>query len=116
MMGPLKQQMLMIVFQMAPMGWISYFFSGFVVGKLPFSLTQRFKVMLQRGIALKTLDSSYVSSLSWYFLTMFGTQGLTALLLGSQSENSDAKMMQQQMQGQVSSYHFVHRPLLVNLS
>jgi hypothetical protein len=58
--------------------------------------------MLQRGIAIKTLDSSYVSSLSWYFLNMLGLQGLVALILGGASEGSDAKMMQQQMQGQVS--------------
>jgi hypothetical protein len=59
--------------------------------------------MLQRGIAIKTLDSSYVSSLSWYFLNMLGLQGLVALILGGASEGSDAKMMQQQMQGQVSA-------------
>ena len=58
--------------------------------------------MLQRGIAIKTLDSSYVSSLSWYFLNMLGLQGLVALILGGASEGSDAKMMQQQMQVQVS--------------
>jgi hypothetical protein len=48
MMGMLKSQMLMIVPQMASMAWVSYFFSGFVVGKLPFSLTQRFKVRSPR--------------------------------------------------------------------
>ena len=72
MMGALKQQMLIIVPQMASMGWES---NGFVVGELPFSLAQRFKVMLQRGILVKSLDSSYVSSLSWYFLNMLGAFG-----------------------------------------
>jgi len=36
-----------------------------VLVKVPFSLTNRFKSMLHRGVDLSTLDVSYVSSLSW---------------------------------------------------
>ena len=38
-----------------------------VVGRVPFALSQRFRGMLQRGVALRALDVTYVSSLSWYF-------------------------------------------------
>jgi hypothetical protein len=100
MVGPMKQQMAMIIPQMALMGWVSYLFSGFVLAKLPFGLTERFKSMLQRGVVLQSLDVSYVSSLSWYFLTLFGLRGLFDLILGGDNDaNSDAKLMQAQMAG-----------------
>lgn len=99
MVGMLKQNMAMIVPNMLMMGWVSYFFSGFVLVKLPFPLTDRFKDMLQRGINLKSLDPSYVSSLSWYFINLFGLRGLFSLVLGANSATDDAAMMQQQMAG-----------------
>lgn len=51
--------------------------------KIPFGLTPRFKSMLQRGVELDSLDVSYVSSLSWYLLTLFGLMGVNSLILGS---------------------------------
>merc|ERR1711907_445782 len=95
----MKQNMVMIVPQMAMMGWVSYFFAGFVVGKIPFPLTERFKMMLQRGIELSSLDVEFVSSLSLYFLIMFGLRGVFQLILGQNDDTDDAKVMQQQMQG-----------------
>merc|ERR1712028_229028 len=98
-MDMMKKNMVMVVPQMAMMGWVSYFFSGFIVGKLPFPLTDRFKMMLQRGIELSSLDVTYVSSLSLYILTLFGLRGILMIALGPNDDADDTKLMQQQMQG-----------------
>merc|ERR1712028_190799 len=95
----MKKNMVMVVPQMAMMGWVSYFFSGFIVGKLPFPLTDRFKMMLQRGIDLSSLDVTYVSSLSLYILCLFGLRGVLTVALGPNDDADDTKIMQQQMTG-----------------
>jgi len=85
MMGGMKSQMVMMVPQMIIMGWINFFFQGFVLIKLPFNLTLGFKSMLQRGIETPDMDVRWVSSLSWYFLNWFGLNGLFRVLLGSEN-------------------------------
>merc|ERR1719460_2239488 len=45
----MKGNMLYMLPNMVMMGIISFFFQGFVLVKVPFTLTNRFKVMLQRG-------------------------------------------------------------------
>jgi hypothetical protein len=106
MMDGMKQQFVMMVPQMVIMGWINFFFQGFVLSmyhasfsllvtltrgasrrvspvKLPFPLTLGFKSMMQRGIDTQEMDARWVSSLSWYFLNLFGLNGLFRLLLGN---------------------------------
>ena len=56
--------------------------------KLPFPLTPQFKQMLQAGVGTRDLDVRWVSSLSWYFLTLFGLQPVYNFILGSNNGES----------------------------
>lgn len=98
----MKKNMMMLVTNMVFFTWIDRSFAGFISGskctyptfanycsnsylfavKLPFGLTQGFKDMFQRGIDLQGLGVSYVSSMSWYILTLTGLRGVTTLILG----------------------------------
>jgi len=93
--GMMTKNLGMVIPNMLTAAWVNYFFTGFVVGRVPFPLTQRFRGMLQRGVALKSLDVTYVSSLSWYFLNFFGLGGVFELLFGKNSLN-DAHAMEAQ--------------------
>ncbi|KAJ3511500.1 hypothetical protein NLJ89_g4062 [Agrocybe chaxingu] len=93
MMAGMKTQMVMMVPQMIIMGWINFFFQGFVLIKLPFPLTLGFKSMLQRGIETPDMDVRWVSSLSWYFLNFFGLNGLYRLVLGNDNLADSSQSM-----------------------
>eukprot|EP00584_Thalassiosira_punctigera_P010491 CAMPEP_0172530932 /NCGR_PEP_ID=MMETSP1067-20121228/4527_1 /TAXON_ID=265564 ORGANISM="Thalassiosira punctigera, Strain Tpunct2005C2" /NCGR_SAMPLE_ID=MMETSP1067 /ASSEMBLY_ACC=CAM_ASM_000444 /LENGTH=345 /DNA_ID=CAMNT_0013315243 /DNA_START=52 /DNA_END=1089 /DNA_ORIENTATION=+ len=83
MMDGMKGNMAAMVQNMVMMQGISHFFRGFVLVKVPFPLTKGFKQMFQRGLFdLTTLDTSYVSSVSWYFLVMFGLRAFFRLAMG----------------------------------
>lgn len=99
MMGMMKNQFMMMVPNIGMMMLVSYFFSGFVVAKFPFTLSNRFREMMQRGLDIDVLNCNYVTSLSLYFLIMSGNQGLLQLMLGQDVESGDqTALMQQQMQ------------------
>jgi hypothetical protein len=97
----MQKNMVMFIPQTLLMSWITFFFSGFVLTKLPFPLTVRFKEMLQRGIDTTDMDVTWVSSLSWYFLNLFGLTSVYTLLLGGDSDASGSMdMMAMQQMGQ----------------
>lgn len=64
------------------------FSADLVTVKLPFPLTPQFKSMLQSGVGTRDLDVQWVSSLSWYFLTLFGLQPVYNFILGSNNGTS----------------------------
>jgi hypothetical protein len=96
--GMMKNQLMMIVPQMAMMSIISSVFGGFVMAKFPFALSARFKGMTQRGVDIDHLDAAYATSMSMYFIIQFGINGILQLLLGS-SEGDDMAMMKAQTGG-----------------
>ncbi|KAL6562302.1 hypothetical protein OROGR_003309 [Orobanche gracilis] len=99
-MDMMKKNLSMIIPQTLTYAWVNFFFSGFVAAKIPFPLTQRFRGMLQNGIDLSTVDVSYVSSRSWYFLNLFGLRGLFSLILGEDNDRAtDDTQRMMQMSG-----------------
>lgn len=95
MMGPMKGQAVFMVQNMVMMQGIAYFFQGYVLVKVPLPLTMGFKMMFQRGLDLTTLETSYVSSVSWYFLVMFGLRAFFRLVIEG---NSSGGISQEQME------------------
>lgn len=78
--GMLKNNLFMTVMTPLQYGLINYFFSGFIIGKVPFPLTQTFRTMLQSGVSVIGLDVKFVSSLSLYFLSFMGFNSIYQLM------------------------------------
>lgn len=68
--------------KIAELGWADIKALIFLIVKLPFPLTPRFKQMLQSGVDTRDMDVTWVSSLSWYFLNLFGLGSVFSLILG----------------------------------
>eukprot|EP00798_Chlamydomonas_sp_ICE-L_P026818 gene26818-4412_t len=84
---------------------VNFFFSGFVMGKIPLTLSPRFKPMLQRGIDLVSLDVSYFTSLSYYILLLFGLRGIFSLVFREDTVD-DSEMMRRQMNPTANNMSF----------
>lgn len=99
MMDGMKGNMAAMVQNMVMMQGISHFFRGFVLVRVPFPLTRGFKQMFQRGLfELNTLDTSYVSSVSWYFLVMFGLRAFFRLAMGDPvQEDMEGQKVQKEL-------------------
>lgn len=89
--GMLKNNLFMAVATPLQYGLISHFFSGFLIGKMPFPLTQKFRELLQSGVSVVSLDVQWISSISLYFLTIFGFNSLYKIFLNEE----DDQMMSQ---------------------
>lgn len=98
-MDGMKGGMVAMVQNMVMMQGIQFFFSGFILLKVPFSLTMGFKQMFQRGMdGLTNLDTSYVSSISLYFLFMYGLRAFFRLVIGTPTlETQETQKMWQKL-------------------
>lgn len=56
--------------------------------------------MLQRGIETPDMDVAWVSSISWYFLLLFGLNSVYTLLLSDATGATQNQMEMMQMQSQ----------------
>ncbi|SCU86791.1 LAFA_0E03070g1_1 [Lachancea sp. 'fantastica'] len=81
------------------MWWVNHFFAGFLLMKLPFPLTIKFKEMLQNGIMTPDLDPRWVSSISWYFISTLGLAPVNNLFFsGWGNDEPELQMISQQQQ------------------
>mmetsp|Transcript_72771 Transcript_72771/g.89257 ORF Transcript_72771/g.89257 Transcript_72771/m.89257 type:complete len:280 (-) Transcript_72771:41-880(-) len=96
MMSMMKGNTVSYISNIGFMMWVNSFFAGFLLIRLPFNVSETFRPLVQRDVMLQPFDCSYVSSLSWYFISFFGLSGLTKFLLNT-TQNQDMKMMEQQM-------------------
>ncbi|KAK9848338.1 hypothetical protein WJX84_003801 [Apatococcus fuscideae] len=92
----LKKNLGGIVPQMGMGMFVNYFFSGFILGKIPFPLSPSFRLMLQRGLDLPSLDVTYFTSLSYYILLLFGLRGVFTLWFREETID-ETQMYRQQM-------------------
>jgi hypothetical protein len=94
-------QMVGMASQMGIGMWVNAFFTGFLTLRLPFSLTERFKSLTQGGIGVPGLDTSYVSSTSWFIAAQFGLGPLFRLFarFGGGSSAEEQRALQMQLAG-----------------
>ena len=97
--GMLKQSLSGIVPQVAMGAFVSFFFSGFILGRVPFPLSPSFRLMLQRGVELPSLDVTYFTSLSFYILLLFGLRGAFMLAFREGGVIDEAAMQRQMTMG-----------------
>jgi hypothetical protein len=86
MMGMLKGNIFMAVVFPVQYAAVSYFFSGMIIGKVAFPLTQQFREMLQKGIDVHNMDVKYISSLSLYFLCFMGIDKIFSIFSKDESK------------------------------
>ena len=94
MMGMLKNNLFMMILFPMQYGVINYFFSGMLIGKTSFPITQQFRQMLQQGMDLQNLDVKYISALSLFFLSYMGIEKFFSLVLTDEKSSVGMEDMQ----------------------
>eukprot|EP00355_Strombidium_rassoulzadegani_P008704 CAMPEP_0168615702 /NCGR_PEP_ID=MMETSP0449_2-20121227/4641_1 /TAXON_ID=1082188 /ORGANISM="Strombidium rassoulzadegani, Strain ras09" /LENGTH=256 /DNA_ID=CAMNT_0008656451 /DNA_START=107 /DNA_END=874 /DNA_ORIENTATION=- len=94
MMGNMVKQNIQSVINVSMFRAIGAIFSGFIIAQLPYPLGQKFKTMTQQGIRLHNLDPSFVSSMSWSFLLIYGLSGILSLMI------TDTKALEETLMAQ----------------
>jgi len=61
---------------------------------MPIPLGSKFKTMTQSGIRLGNLDPSFISSMSWCILLIYGLSGILSLII------SDTKALEESLMAQ----------------
>ncbi|KAL7714366.1 ER membrane protein complex subunit 3 [Entamoeba marina] len=84
---------IMMITNVGLMTWINAMFDGFIVLKTPFPLSYRFKLLTQQGLGGMNIDVSYVSSLGWYLLVLFGGKYILQLFDSKASSMTDMAQM-----------------------
>ena len=85
-----------------------YFFSGYLILKLPFGLTRKFKSMMQQGLNLPDFDPSYVSAISWCLILVFGINPILQFFDGGE----DFSMFNQQKQLMTQPLNLMSNPMM----
>ncbi len=84
-----------------------FFFSGYILLKLPFGLTRTFKSMMQQGLSLPDFDPSYVSAISWCLILVFGINPILQFFDGGE----DFSMIEQQKQMMTQPLNLMSNPM-----
>lgn len=61
---------------------------------MPIPLGSKFKTMTQSGIRLSNLDPSFISSMSWCILLIYGLSGILSLII------TDTKALEESLMAQ----------------
>jgi len=93
MMNQMLKQNIHGVVQMLIFTVIGSIFQGFITAQVPFPLGHKFKQMLQQGLNVVALDPTYVSSMSWSFLLIYGLNGILGLLLADSKTIEEMELM-----------------------
>ena len=112
MMNNMLKQNIQSVIHIVMFTGIGSVFQGFITAQVPFPLGHKFKQMLQQGLMVHALDPTYVSSMSWAFLLIYGLNGVLGMVLQDSKSieemelmASGAGMMQQGGQMQQKNYN-----------
>ena len=93
MMNQMLKQNVQSVLHMSMFTGIGSVFQGFITAQVPFPLGYKFKQMLQQGLNVHALDPTYVSSMSWAFLLIYGLNGVMSMILQDKKSIEEMELM-----------------------